>query len=226
MLPPHMTNILSNKQQRLHKVDDGNSSSTTPQRVRKLDKVREFLGFPRSRTKDLKGKAFKQSLDTGHTPQVIGLPLPTSQATGLSIVASRATRQPIVASQLKNACSGDNMPISSHAPSEKPLSTPPPLTEAKRVSVFFTQNLTKPAFKTDIPVLLDRIEKTEQLVYCNTLLVQASSLTTTAEAAEGATNTTTATIALQTKPTLTDKELKWLAEMDKNTMEKAHIRWL
>ncbi|KAG0372959.1 hypothetical protein BGX24_012348, partial [Mortierella sp. AD032] len=87
-----------------------------------------------------------------------------------------------------------------------PISQP---TKAKTLSIGFAENLLRPALKTNLPALLDRIEKTDQLVYCGTLLLQA-----------------TATTAMTMKPTLTDKELKWLTEMDKNPMEKERIRWL
>ncbi|KAG0374315.1 hypothetical protein BGX24_010562, partial [Mortierella sp. AD032] len=211
-----MTNDPSNKQQHLHSIDDADSNNAA-QHVGKLDKVREFLGI-KTKAKELKNKAFKQSLIVERTPQAIGPPL----------LASEATRQPIVASLPNDVCSDDIMSISSYAPSDKFLSTPTPpteATEAKRLSVVFTENLTKPTLRTDLPALSGRIEKTEQLVYCNALLVQASSLTTTADAGEGAANATTTT-ALQMKPTLTDKELKWLAEVDENRMGKARIRWL
>ncbi|KAG0248388.1 hypothetical protein BGZ95_008089, partial [Linnemannia exigua] len=223
--PLDMTNIPPNKQSGMHDIDDGDSNNT-PQHTRKRDKVREFLGIPKSKDKDLKSKTTSQSLNAGPTPQAVEPPLVSSQATGPSIAASQATGPigayqttgpPIAASQTKNACSDDNKSISSSVAADTPLpSPPPPPTDTKRFSVVFTENLTKPALRTDLPTLLDRIEKTEQLLYCNALLIQASSLTTTAEAGEGATNTTT--IALQMKPTLTDKELKWLAEMDKNPM--------
>ncbi|KAG0256435.1 hypothetical protein BGZ95_005495, partial [Linnemannia exigua] len=99
--------------------------------------------------------------------------------------------------------------------------------QAKRLSNMFSENLTKPALRTDLPALLDRIEKTEQLIYCSTLLTQASLLTATAGAGDGTTTTiSTTTIAPQMKTTLTDKELQWLVEMDKNPMGKARIHWL
>ncbi|KAG0376300.1 hypothetical protein BGX24_007933, partial [Mortierella sp. AD032] len=207
-----MTNTPPNKQPALHDIDGGYRTNTT-QHVRKRDKMRDFLGILKSKTKDLKNEASSQSLNAGHPPQTKNHPLVTFQATG----------PPIVASQPKDAPLDDNMPISSSVAADKPLPTLPP-TEARRLSIVFPENLPKPALKTDLPVHLGRIEKTEQLVYCYTLLVQASSLMTTTDADEGVVHTTA--IALQMKSTLTDKELKWLAEMNKNPMEKAHIRWL
>ncbi|KAG0374597.1 hypothetical protein BGX24_010197, partial [Mortierella sp. AD032] len=149
---PEMTNIPPNKKPDLHDFDDAHSNNTT-QHVRKRDKVREFLGIPKSKTKDLKGKAYNRSLNAGRTPQVIGPPL----------LVSQASRPPIVALRPKDASSDNNKSISSSVAVDKPLPTPPPPTEAKRLSVVFTENLTKPTLMTDLPALLDRIEKTEQL---------------------------------------------------------------
>ncbi|KAG0278388.1 hypothetical protein BGZ95_004137, partial [Linnemannia exigua] len=219
-----MTNTPPNKQPDLQDIDDGDSTNAT-QHVRKRDKVREFLRIPKSKTKDLRNKASDQSLDAGGIPQATSLPFLTSQALGPIIVSSQAKIYSAVDSGSNDAFSDDNISTSSNVPTEKPLPRRPPSTQVNLLDVF-TENLAKPTLKTDLPTLLDRIEKTEQLVYCSTLLVQASSLKITANAGEGATNTTTNTIALKVTPTLTDKDLKWLAEMDKNPMEKAHIRWL
>ncbi|KAG0376755.1 hypothetical protein BGX24_007281, partial [Mortierella sp. AD032] len=174
-----------------------------------------MTNIPLNKQASLKNKAPNQLSNTGRTPEESSPPLVAFQVTG----------PPIVASQPKDAYSNDDNSISYDGPIKKSLSTPPPFTEARRLSDVFTENLIEPAFRTDLPAILDRIEKTEQLVYCNTLLIQASLLTNIADAGEGAIGTT-ATIALQKKSTLTDMEREWLTEMDKNPMRKAHTRQL
>ncbi|KAF9957705.1 hypothetical protein BGZ72_001515 [Mortierella alpina] len=199
--PLNMTNIPPNKEHGLQDIDDGDSISSTHS-ARKRDKVREFLGFHHSKKKDPKDTVHHQLPKAGLV----------AQATGLPLVASQITEPPIVLSQPKNVHSDDRKATPSGTSVENPLST------------VFPENLLDSGVKTDLPVLLDRIEKIKQLVYCNTLLVQASTLTTAADDGKVATNTTA--IALRMRPTLTEKELKWLAEMDKNPTKKAHIRWL
>ncbi|KAG0291564.1 hypothetical protein BGZ96_005064 [Linnemannia gamsii] len=81
----------------------------------------------------------------------------------------------------------------------------------QNLSVIFLENLPKPAAETALPVLSERVEKTAQLVYCNTLLLQGE------KASDN---------DLQMKSTLTENERRWLVEMDENPTKKAHIRWL
>ncbi|KAG0367019.1 hypothetical protein BGX24_003439, partial [Mortierella sp. AD032] len=147
-----MTNTPPNKQPSLHDIDDSDSTNT-PQQVRKRDKVLRFLGILKFKTKDLKRKASNQSLNVGRS----------LQATGPPLLAFQATRQPVVASLPKDACSDDNMSISSYALSINSLPTPSPPIATKGLSIVFAENLIKPALRTDLPTLLDHIEKTEQL---------------------------------------------------------------
>ncbi|KAG0288937.1 hypothetical protein BGZ96_007371 [Linnemannia gamsii] len=71
-------------------------------------------------------------------------------------------------------------------------------------NIFF--NIPKPVLKTEIPQPQDRIEKTEQLVYCSTLFLQRASFTSTTS--------------------LHRAELEWLAEMEKDTTEQDRLRWI
>ncbi|KAF9151533.1 hypothetical protein BG015_006554 [Linnemannia schmuckeri] len=70
----------------------------------------------------------------------------------------------------------------------------------------FSENVTRPGIRTGLPRLQDRIERTEQLVYCRTLLLQHSSPTPT--------------------PNLDKAELEWLEEMDKDLEEQERLRWI
>ncbi|KAG0287266.1 hypothetical protein BGZ96_008806 [Linnemannia gamsii] len=58
----------------------------------------------------------------------------------------------------------------------------------------FLENVPKPAIKTDLPRSQQRIERIDQLVYCNTLLLLDS------------------LAAHSTEPTLEKAELDWLEE--------------
>ncbi|KAF9125049.1 hypothetical protein BGW39_007724, partial [Mortierella sp. 14UC] len=209
-----MTNTPPNQQLGLQNIDAGDSIKS-PQHIGKRDKFRQFLGIPKSKNKEPKDNASDQSLNAIRSPQ----------ATGPPSVDSLAAGPPIVTSQPKDAHSDDDESISSNVPAEKPLPSPPPAPEAKKPSALFFENVSKPLMKTALPTLLARIEKTEQLIYCNALLLQSSLPSQhTADAAEEATNLSANVV--QMKPTLTEKELDWLTEMDKHPMEKAHIRWL
>ncbi|KAG0373396.1 hypothetical protein BGX24_011760, partial [Mortierella sp. AD032] len=107
-----MTNTPPNEQPGLHDIDGGDSTNAT-QHVRKRDKVRAFLGVPKSKNKELKTKASNQYMNAVPTPQVISPPLIASQASGPPIIAYQATGPSIVTSQSKDVNSDDNKPISS-----------------------------------------------------------------------------------------------------------------
>ncbi|KAG0376156.1 hypothetical protein BGX24_008190 [Mortierella sp. AD032] len=64
--PLDMTNIPPSEQHDLRDIDDGDSTNTT-QRVRKRDKMREFLGIPKSKTKSIKNKC-RSGKTPSHTP--------------------------------------------------------------------------------------------------------------------------------------------------------------
>ncbi|KAG0308919.1 hypothetical protein BGZ97_013218 [Linnemannia gamsii] len=73
-------------------------------------------------------------------------------------------------------------------------------------SDIFFRNVPRPILKTEMPQFQGRIEKTELLVYCSTLLLQRDSFTSTI---------------------ILDKaELEWLAEMEKDPTEQDRFRWI
>ncbi|KAF9901541.1 hypothetical protein EC991_006023 [Linnemannia zychae] len=57
---------------------------------------------------------------------------------------------------------------------DKPLPPPPP-TETRFTTIIFSQNVSKPTIRTKLPCLSERVESIDQLVYCNTLLLQSTS---------------------------------------------------
>ncbi|KAF9899252.1 hypothetical protein EC991_009223, partial [Linnemannia zychae] len=183
----NMTNTTPNQQLDLQDIDDGDSTNSI-QDVRRRDKLRKFLGIPKSKNKQLKNKVSSQSLSAVHTPQ----------AKDPHLIVPLASETLIVTSS-----DGIGKPMLKRLP-----------TKTQERSIIFRENPAKPSTGTVLPVIMERIEKIEQLVHCNTLLLQD----------EKARNTTETVVSM--KATLTEKELEWLTEMDKNPMEKAHIRWL
>ncbi|KAG0053395.1 hypothetical protein BGZ90_006241, partial [Linnemannia elongata] len=87
----------------------------------------------------------------------------------------------------------------------KPLPAPPQVT----LNVF-SKNMSRPAIKTDLPRPQQRIERTDQLIYCSTLLLRDSLLLSSAD--QG--------------PTLEKAELAWVAEMKNDPMEHDRLQWL
>ncbi|KAG9063982.1 hypothetical protein KI688_004096 [Linnemannia hyalina] len=81
----------------------------------------------------------------------------------------------------------------------------PPTTVDLPSRVNFSENITNPGIKTALPRLQDRIEKVEQLVYCNTLFLQHASSST---------------------PNLDKAELEWLVVMNTDPTEEDRLRWL
>ncbi|KAF9298709.1 hypothetical protein BGZ88_005181 [Linnemannia elongata] len=91
---------------------------------------------------------------------------------------------------------------------DKPL--PQALTENRLLTDIFPENVAKPAVKTALPRLQDRIERTNQLLYCNSLLLQeSSSLSSTAE-----------------EPIYNQEEKRWLAEIREDPIWQDRIQWL
>ncbi|KAF9279925.1 hypothetical protein BGZ88_012473, partial [Linnemannia elongata] len=171
------------------------------QHVRKRDVIRGSLGFSKSKPKEVDATASNQAVHAQNTPQVVGSPT-TSSASDIHSVA--------------------NHPVISNSLLDKPLPAP---VEAKRTSNIFLENLTAPVMKIKLPAVQDRIEVTRQLAYCTALLLRGSSLplSTAAQLEEQACDPT---VALQKTPNLDNKELEWLAEMDKNPPAKERIHWL
>ncbi|KAF9101776.1 hypothetical protein BGX30_009405, partial [Mortierella sp. GBA39] len=84
-------------------------------------------------------------------------------------------------------------------------STSKPLLTLPRVSLsVFLKNVPKSAIKTHLPRPQQRIERTDQLVYCNSLLLQESHALSSSEH----------------EPTLDKEELAWLTEIKNDPMER------
>ncbi|KAG0050819.1 hypothetical protein BGZ89_003726, partial [Linnemannia elongata] len=173
-------------------------------RTRKRDKFRESLGFSKSnsKTKEVKPKALNQSLHSRPSPQ---------HSTG-----------PPVVSQTCNVPLGDKQPFTSSGVQDKPLPLLP--TEAQPLADLFAANLSKPTIKAQLPRLHERIENTEQLVYCNTLLLQ-DSLSSHVAVTEQEEDVMEVVAVLQ-ELAFDNAELDWLQTTKKDPMEADRLRWI
>ncbi|OAQ28202.1 WD40 repeat-like protein [Linnemannia elongata AG-77] len=172
------------------------------QPIRKRDVIRGILGFSKSKPKGVDATATNQVVGAQNTPQAVG---------------------PSTASSVSDIHSLADQPVTTKPHVDKPL--PEPAAETKKTQNNFVKNLAAPVMKTELPAVQDRIEVTQQLVYCTALLLRGSS-SPLATAAQFDNQACDPTMALQKTPNLDKKELEWLAEMDKNPPAKERIHWL
>ncbi|KAF9313649.1 hypothetical protein BGZ91_006205, partial [Linnemannia elongata] len=180
----------------------GSDSANNAGSIRKRDKIREIWGFSKSKIKEIRPYAPTQSLNSR----------PQSQ---------ESTRPTSVVSQASNSPSGDSQAYSSGITmQDKPLPPPPP-TEAQPLADIFLDNLPKTIIKSELPHLQQRIERIEQLVCCNALLLQDSLFhlkpVAVLEEAKGA------GVLLQ-EPTPDKTEIDWLEMTRNDLMEGDRLR--
>ncbi|KAF9298896.1 hypothetical protein BGZ88_003760, partial [Linnemannia elongata] len=96
--------------------------------------------------------------------------------------------------------------------------------ENRPLKDIFPENVTKPAVKTALPGLQERIERTEQLLYCNMLLPQDSVVSSSFDAGEEKVPDDSANTPQE--PTLDEGEQKWLAEIKEDPMRQDRMKWL
>ncbi|KAH7034386.1 hypothetical protein BKA57DRAFT_540383 [Linnemannia elongata] len=129
-----------------------------------------------------------------------------------------------VLSQAGDSPSGDNQfASSSTSPSGDNQSISYWTAKGKALSVIFAKDVPKHATMTELPQLQQRIEMTQQLVYCNALLLRdafSSPKSGTGEAAEHS-----GPLVLQ-EPALDKTELDWLETTKKDPLEADRLRWL
>ncbi|KAF9271531.1 hypothetical protein BGZ88_005976, partial [Linnemannia elongata] len=182
----------------------GSDSANNAGSIRKRDKIREIWGFSKSKTKEIRSYAPTQS--------------PNSRP-----LSQESTRPTTLVFQASNSPSGDNQAdFSGITMQDKPLPPPPP-TEAQPLADIFLDNLPKTIIKTELPHLQQRIERIEQLVYCNALLLQDSlfQLKPVAELEEAK----DAGVLMQ-EPTPDKTEIDWLEMTRSDLMEADRLRWL
>ncbi|KAG0061039.1 hypothetical protein BGZ90_003754, partial [Linnemannia elongata] len=180
-----------------HAPGDGNDPDNNHPN-RKRDNFLDHLGLPSLKNKWLKHKPFNQLLTTqAHSqPAASSVTHPTDNITNYS------------------------QSVSTISPDEKPLPTPP--TMAKPISDIFQENLTKPVIKADLPALLDRIEVTQQLVYCCRLLNDSHAVISPAGAAESQDSGFDGPNAWETNKA----ERAWIRAIDQDSIRQDHLRWL
>ncbi|KAF9136556.1 hypothetical protein BGX30_011081, partial [Mortierella sp. GBA39] len=177
-----------------HATSDAGIANDT-QRVRKRDVIREIFSFSKSKTKEVDAKVTNLAVSAQNPPQVVGPPTASSTSDVHSVA---------------------DLAVTSTPPVDKSLPAP---VETKWISNIFLENLPAPMMKTELPVVQDRIEVTQQLAYCCALLLHGSS-PPKATAAELEEQTRDPAITLQKFPNLDRKEIDWLAQMDKNLPAK------
>ncbi|KAG9067685.1 hypothetical protein KI688_011272 [Linnemannia hyalina] len=191
-----------------HPLDQLNShtpssdSASSIVRIRRRDKFREFWSLSKSKTKEVKLKISNQS--------------PHSR-----LSSQQLTRPLSVLSQASNLPSGDNQSTPSRTAQEKALSAP--LNEARVLEMIFAENVPKPTMKTELPQLQQRIEMTQQLVYCNALLLRDT--LSPLKAATGEAAKCGGSLVLR-EPVLDKTELDWIEATKKDRMEADRLRWL
>ncbi|KAK3822219.1 MAG: hypothetical protein JOS17DRAFT_777371 [Linnemannia elongata] len=194
----------------LEQLDSALPGSISPNntlRVTKRDKVRDSLGISKSRSKDVN-------------------PIGSNQSSHSRTPSQQSTRPSSVVSQVSNDPPGHNRPVVSPPVIQeaKLLSSLQPLApnKAQVVMDIFPENVPKPVIKSELPRLQERIESTEQLVYCTSLLLQDS---LTSAAVPGSDVASDAALRLRSS-TLEKAELDWLEEIKIDPMEWDQLRWL
>ncbi|KAG0277026.1 WD_REPEATS_REGION domain-containing protein, partial [Linnemannia exigua] len=199
---------------RPHIIGDGDDCNTT-RPVRKRDKILGFLCLSNYKPKDSKNKTSSQAVNAQVSPK----------ATGVHSVVSQS-------------CSFDNTislaPVSS---ADKPL--PTLSTEATGISGVFTEDVPKPAIRTELPGLQDRIEVTQQLLYCNRLIIDGQLMFLSAgsaakrpsdvpaiEEASATTDTQESDNNGLQEQKVDEAERNWIKAIGLNPIQQEHLRWL
>ncbi|OAQ35034.1 hypothetical protein K457DRAFT_13604 [Linnemannia elongata AG-77] len=91
-------------------------------------------------------------------------------------------------------------------------------------SVIFPENVAKPSVKTALPGLHERIERTDQLLYCNMLLLQDSVVSSSFNTGEEEVTDDPANASQA--PTLDKVEQKWLTKVKEDPVAQDRMQWL
>ncbi|KAG0209786.1 hypothetical protein BGX33_005335 [Mortierella sp. NVP41] len=183
----------------------GSESPGTPPSNRKRDKARAFFGLSPSKSK-VKPKASNQS--------------PGSQLT------TNVSRSPSTAFRVRNVPSDIQQSMSSSV--IKPVSQTISFTADQPVTEIFSENMPEPIIKTALPALQDRIEQTQQLVYCNRLLLRGISSPSAKVSAENSAMESGDGLhdAAVQEPKFDETERAWLRAVQHHPDQQHHLRWL
>ncbi|KAK3824086.1 MAG: hypothetical protein JOS17DRAFT_833528, partial [Linnemannia elongata] len=175
-----------------HTPSSDSANSIT--RTRKRDTLRKFYRLSKSKTKEVE---IKTSNHSQHFR-------PSSQ---------HSTRPANVVSQANNLPPEDNQSIPPSTAEEKVLSGP--LSSLPVLETIYAEDFHRSTIKTELPQLQQRIETTQQLVYCNTLLLQNILSRPRPAAGED-----------EDKRTHPRRDRARLARAKKDPMEADRLRWL
>ncbi|KAG0054888.1 hypothetical protein BGZ89_002532, partial [Linnemannia elongata] len=214
----------------LSSLTDGNGSDTTfAQPLRMFDKFLNALGVSKS-DKNIKNMASNQSLNAQPPRQPVK-PTPVDPSVDNVTLLGERT---VVSNDFK-----DKLLSTSH--SEAPLPSTRanehshlPPGQHQSIAGIFSMNLPKPAIKTNLPRPRDRIERTDQLVYCNTLLLSSQSSSTSVvtidddKALDGSDDNGPKALNDQGRlaSDLEGSERAWLQVLKQDPVEQHHLRWL
>ncbi|KAF9144372.1 hypothetical protein BG015_000133 [Linnemannia schmuckeri] len=214
----------------LNPPTDGNGSGTTSTKpLRMFDKFLNTLGFSKS-DKNTKNMASNHSLNAQPPLQPVN-PVPVDPSVdNVALLGERTA----VSNNLKDKplpTSHSEAPLSSTRANEH-VHLPPG--QHQSITGIFPMNLSKPAIKTDLPRPQDRIERTDQLVYCNTLLLSSQSSSTSViatdddKALDGSDGNGPKALNDQERlvSDLDMSECAWLQALKQDPVEQHHLRWL
>ncbi|KAH7038667.1 WD40-repeat-containing domain protein [Linnemannia elongata] len=200
----------------LHQLDPPAGDSGN----KKKGRLRGFFADPKAKIQNIKGSQSRSQ----HPPGAL-MTLATNLPLGLKSQSQEPPETPLAASRVPSVHEGYSQPafaVSQHlsTPSRNDQPTSFVAVQSKNLLLapqgsqlpinIFAKNVPKPMFKTELPRLGQRIEKTEQLVYCNTLLLQDPLSPHTVD--QGV--------------SLDKDERKWLDEINNDQVEKEHMRSL
>ncbi|KAH7056815.1 hypothetical protein BKA57DRAFT_214105 [Linnemannia elongata] len=199
-----------------HIPGDGNDPNEN-QSSRKRDIFVDYLGLGRPKNK----KPKHETSDQAYTAQV-----PSQPTASLAIL------------QTGENITNDSQLVPTSSPEDKTFQTP--LAMAKSISDIFLENMPKPVVKADLPALLDRIEVTQQLVYCCRLLINSQAVISPAgAAAKEHTKEIVSDIPELCRMESQDSgvnglqawepnetECAWIRDIGQDPVRQGHLRWL
>ncbi|KAF9326731.1 hypothetical protein BGZ91_001802, partial [Linnemannia elongata] len=206
---------------------DGEINTTKPSRT--IGKLFKALGISKS-NKNSKDMAINQTLNA-QPPLHSVQPAPVNPSVDNVALLGEHT---VHSNDLK-----DKSQPTSHSEASLPLTCAeehthlPPGQHQSTIGIF-SMNLPKPVIKTDLPRPQDRIESTEQLVYCNTLLLLSQSPSTPVvaiddeKAISGSNGNGPKVLNDQGRlaSDLDESERAWLQVLEQDPTEQHHLRSL
>ncbi|KAG0061810.1 hypothetical protein BGZ89_011155, partial [Linnemannia elongata] len=136
----------------------------------------------------------------------------------LARVKAKSSTQSLTSQQ--STLWSDSSQVDGHQNNTLPIAQ----TDDLRRSVIFPENVPKPSVKSALPGLQERIESTEQLLYCNLLLRQDSAISSSSDAGEE--KATIDPANAPHVPALDEGEQKWLEKAKEDPVAQDRMQWL